>query len=531
MQSKIKHSSVLKGLLLSLGMFLVPLELSADQQFLQMPIESQSMSMGGTGVSRSLGVASMRTNPAGLGFMRGNEAQLTHQIVGNDFNANSVLASYAFAPYFSAGIFGTAYYLKESFTVVEDFKESTNTVSVIDGDLGVSVGYQIMPDVSIGTSIRYFRMQLGPQVSQNFGADLGFLWKFNFPGMKPGFKKFGFGSSVRNLGPGFDFYGGGYKESQPLLVSNGLSFEPNRYFIVQTEHRWSSYEGNSFHAGLQILPDFYFSPRMGITKDFGGLSYSFGGGFGIGSDLKISAIAGTTLGYRNTGNDIYFSLLMHQNKFSFDKKEPLISTAPKEKIIEETQINYRPFLLVPFKSGYRAEKVQGIILSSESAGGYKENNMRLRLVAVQPEDEPYLQRMNELSTDELFLRNRKMGVWVKFENLPGDRISWWDLLATSLEETGKLQTMLGEDLGKLNSNPNAPLRVEWKLEVKHVPLGGKNEIRTALFEMYTNTLVAAKNFTYEKDEDPTMVWQDAALFYTEYFRGINSFYQLRMARK
>ncbi|MCB1147060.1 MAG: hypothetical protein KDK38_09685, partial [Leptospiraceae bacterium] len=81
-----------------------------------------------------------------------------------------------------------------------------------------------------------------------------------------------------------------------------------------------------------------------------------------------------------------------------------------------------------------------------------------------------------------------------------------------------------------NSNPNAPLKVEWRLDVKLVEGKDQQEIRTTLYELYSGSLVLARNFTFSTDNNLNYNWEEVAAFYADYMTKIRSFYILRVAK-
>lgn len=505
----------------------------ADPLFLNMPLESRGLATGNTMTARARNSQAIRYNPAGLGFSTGSEITASHILLNDYFSGDSFTYSYAFAPFFSVGLFASTVYLNDSFARVKDFETQNNSLNLVDFEVGVSGGYEILPHFAVGSNLRYFRLQLGPQVAQSFGADVGVQYRFNMPWMNPQtYRKFALGVTVNNIGPPFDFYGGGEKELQPLEVRTGFSYEPVYYLITSIEHGYSIYEDHSYHFGVELFPEYYISPKAGVTYSFDGLTFSAGGGISYGEGVNFSLLAGTEMGDRITGNQLFFSAVMKSNSFP-DRYRPRSDfSMPDQQKVAEVDINYRPYRLVPFVSGFEAEKVQGIIISTEEANGYLEVNSRLRRVALQPEDEDYLKEMNRESRQELYLTGRRMGVWMHIEKMQtGRALGYWELFSARLDESGKTETLLGSDLNKLNSNPNAPLRVEWRIRVKIIESDDRTEIRTELYELYSGDLMVAKNATYYSKDGMLEAWGSLADFYANWFNSIESFYHLRLVQK
>ncbi len=502
-----------------------------DALFLTVPIEGYHQSMGNAGVASVQGAAAMRYNPAGLGLTGRNELQLTHMVLGNYMNGDSVMYSYAFAPHFSAGVFGSALYLNQGIRQVTDFIDTDNMLSMLNAEFGVSAGYELFPNFAVGSTLRYFRLQLGPQVSQSFGGDLGVQYRFNLPLQKAGYRQFSAGLAVRNIGPDFDFYGGGEKERQPLSLRSGLSYEPIYWLRGSADYGYSLIESHSYHFGAQFFPYFYISPRAGIQVDFSGISYTLGGSLSLGNEQnRFSALIGASLGDGPNGGDILISLLYQQSAFATSRPDNRRLSESVPTNTENIEIKYEPYRLVPFRSSYRAEKLQALTLTRQETAGYRQITRRLRRVALQPEDEIHLQNLERRGQREIILTGRKMGLWLNLESLPSeDTYGYWDAFSTTVEAGGKLSTMLGKNLHTLNENINAPLKVEWRLDVRYVETPNSREIRTSLFELYQGTLVAAKNISFSSGEDSFLYWQELAEFYADYFSTIDSYYLLRIS--
>lgn len=502
----------------------------ADALFLTVPVEAQHQGLGNAGVSTAKGSAAMRYNPAGLGLSGFHELSLNYLRMGAYLSANSLYYTHSFAPFFGMGIFATALYLNRSFVQVQDFIETGNSLNMVNVELGISVGYEILPNLAVGNSLRYFRLQLGPQVSQSFGVDFGAQYRIFIPAFDQKESPLAFGVALRNLGPDFDFYQGGQKEKQPLMLRIGSSYDVFRWLQLISDYGYSRIEGHSYHAGLQFLQNFYLSPRAGLQVDFSGISYTLGSGFQWqkGDDSFIANLA-LSLGHGPNGGDFLVSLMYRTtNMYISRSPKPAGKTGSLFSLEEDLSLYYTPNKLVTFRSAYKSEKIQGIVISVVEAQGYLQKNHRLRRVAIQPEDEIHLQEMEKFGQRELKLTKRKMGLWLKLENFPEEEsYAAWETLSSFLEQNQKITTMLGKDLSYLNANPNAPLQVEWRLDVKIVESNKRKELRTALYELYENKLVLAKNIPIDTEE-MEIVLQEIGEFYNQYLENVESYYLLRL---
>lgn len=509
--------------------------LYADVLFLTMPYDSRGMAMGEAMTASAIGVSAMRFNPAGLGFTPMSEVQASQYFLGPELSGTGVMGTYSFSPFFSTGFFVNTLYLTKDIHEVSNYQQTGRTLGFFDMETGVSFGYAILPQLSTGVNIRYFRFKLGQEVAQSVGADVGVQYKFN-PFRPKSYQKFAVGFALRNLGPTFSYYGGGEKQAQPWQVRFGLAYLGYKWVEPSADIVYSDLEGMSYHAGLVILPQYLLSPRLGLKYDFSGLSMTFGGGLSYGKTYKFNLIGGTSISTGGTSySNTFFSILVQRNTLAHNtmQDEEIVYVPPKVITMEAVESLYRPAILVPYNPPVRAEKIQGIVIEQEKAEGFLHIVQRLRRVAIQPQDEVYLKKMSAENATEVIVKNRPYGVWLNPKNIPEEEVvDLWDMLAQIIESRSKAEVMLGADLSKLNDNPNAPLKVEFELVTKYQKSEtGDQEIRTFLKELYTGKVIAAKNFKIYEGEDFLSTWRQISFFYADYFSKLNAFYKIRIKRK
>ncbi|MDH5721369.1 MAG: PorV/PorQ family protein [Spirochaetia bacterium] len=525
-------SFVKKIFLLLVFLFIVK-NLASDPLFLTMPIDAEGQALSGAKTSNPDGVSAIIFNPAGLGFTDQSEVAINHYMLGGTLSADSFLMNYPFSNFFSLGFSASSLYLNEPIKMVENFQETDVSLSLVDVQFGLSVGYRILENFSLGLSARYFRLQLGPQVAQSVGADVGFLYKFNIIEPQNAYKRWGFGLALKNMGPDFSFYGGGYEESQPFEVQFGVTYEHPQWFITSIEYAYSLYEGNRFHWGLEFMPQYYISPKFGLQKDFGGFSFSLGGALNYGSSWKLNALAGTMMSNSSQTDEVnsFFSLMFQRKMYGAKKRKP--STEIREDMdLEDIDSIYSKYNMVPFTSGFRVEKIQGVLLEEKGSAGYLKKITRLKRVAVQPEDEILLQNASDSRFKKLIVGNRKISIWLDLRELSLEKpVEVWDLFASIAESRSNVEIMTGWDLESLNENTNSPLRVEFRLEAAVASLSEKKqELRTVLYELYNGSIIAAKNFSFSSDNDIKDAWHEAATFYASYLKNIEGFYEYRIEK-
>lgn len=209
-------------------------------------------------------------NPAGLGFVQKPAVDLTYaQLVpglASDVSYNYL--AYA-QPMEGWGAFGLG-------IVFLSYGESegTDINGVPTGKFGSNefspalyYGTRLLPDLSIGASLKYIRIQLAPDaqkgVGSTFGLDLAALYKL-------GGGKVSLGLNVQNLGPSVTFI----NEDQASPLSRN----------IKTGAAWEAYNTEQFK--VTVVGDFNQSL---VTNDF----RSYHGGF----ELKVGEQLAGRFGY------------------------------------------------------------------------------------------------------------------------------------------------------------------------------------------------------------------------------------------
>ena len=533
---------ILNNLVVALTLLLGGAGLFADQLFLAMPVEAKGQSLGGAGTSYISGPASLYYNPAGLiDDSSAVSGQISHFILGNNVNASSAVAGFALTPFFYVGGFVKALYLSESFDRVENFSSVSENLSVMNTVAGLSAAVQLLPNFTAGLTAKYFRLKLGSVVSQSVNADVGFRYRLPIRGGEGHYRNLTMGLFVENLGSKIDYYGGAVRETQPISFKTGFSYGLYRWVNVVLDYSFSVQEFSSFNLGGDFLPDYMFSPKMGMKMDLVGgefLNYSFsvGGGFRYGNEVKVEAIIGSSLGTTLSLAQTFVSVYVTQNKDFFSKKTSKSNEIDEDKSISVETISksWLPYNLVPYNSGYRVEKVQAIELSVVESAGFIEAKRLFHRTVVQPEDEIYLEKMTKAKKSEMHLLGRKIGIWMEFENFEdSDAVGYWDICSSIIEGQGKYEVLMGQDLLTLNANNNAPKRVEFKLKLTRMAQqvnSKKIELKTVLEEQYGFKIVLAKNFSIEGDETIIDLMKKISDFYATYFSNVKAYYVLRMKR-
>lgn len=505
-----------------LSLLTFPALLRADSIFLTLPDESDTLSLGGGGSAYLNGAAGMLLNPASAGIGNYQELHSTYYLIGENLSYNSFQGVYHFSPLVSSGVFFSGLYFRDPLEQISEFNETGNNLNFFDMSLGASLSYRLTEDLYSGVTLRYFRFELGDAVGQGVGLDSGIRYAFNTPGIKNKDKLLSAGISIKNIGPDYSFYEGGTSQPQPLTLVSGVAGKYPGLGVLTFDYKYSTLSESSYHMGTKLTYFPYVHPVFGTEIDFSGISWSTALELEFGKKYALSALVGARFGGNETGSEYYFGVtyaMLYTGGAGY-------SESGRDALSSDVHFSaYEPNALVPFSTTYNAEKVQGVLLNSESAQEFEENIFLLKQVALQPEDEKVLTMM-DLEGKEIFhVTDRKMGVWLDFTDVDAEDFrEAWETTSTILEEKSQVFVLGGKDLNTLNSNANAPLKVEWHLSIRTEKAGSTIEYRTTLTEMYGGSTIVEKNFRGRKQQAASL-WMDISSYYSEYFSNVEGFYR------
>lgn len=227
--------------------------------------------MGAAGVALAEDASGMTWwNPAGLGFAQKPAVQLTYaQLVpGLATDVSYNYAAYVH-PVEGWGAFGIGIIFLDygSSTEVTPTGDEVGTFSSNEFSPALFYGTRLLPDLSVGASVKYIRIQLAPSdlegVGQTFGMDVAALYRIPAARLR-------LGVNLQNMGPSVTFIN--EDESSPLSRN------------LRTGLAWEAFARGGFSS--VVVADFNQSL---VTEDFrtynGGLElkYANSGGEGLGA--------------------------------------------------------------------------------------------------------------------------------------------------------------------------------------------------------------------------------------------------------
>jgi len=247
-------------------------------------------------------------NPAGLGFVEKSAVELTYaQLVpglASDVNYNylSYVRPLEGWGAFGLGIVFLSYGQSEG---ADDQGTSTGTFGSNEFSPALYFGTRVLPDLSVGLSLKYIRIQLAPSsfsgVGSTFGLDLAGLYRIPAA-------KLSFGLNVQNLGPSVTFINEDQASPLSRNVKLGAAWEAyNRgpIGVLLVEDFNQSLVTNKFRTynhGLELRVADQLAGRIGWYSDpLGDISDLT---YGIGINWKSLALDfGTIPQAKNSGLD------------------------------------------------------------------------------------------------------------------------------------------------------------------------------------------------------------------------------------
>lgn len=275
--------------------------------------------MGATGVAIADDATGVTWwNPAGLGFVNRSAIDLTYaQLVpglASDVNYNYLTFVKPTSGWgaFGLGLIFLSYGTSEG---TDPFGNSTGSFTSNEFSPALYYGTKLLPDLSVGASLKYIRIQLAPQaqsgVGATFGLDLGALYR-----IRPA--RLNIGVNVQNLGPSVTFINEDERSPLSRNVKVGAAWEAYdkgglKALVAAdfdqslvTDAFWQMHYGAEIRYTDQIAGrvGYYYDPlgqleglTYGIGLGWKGLSVDFGSipqakGSGLPNVSKL------TLGYR-----------------------------------------------------------------------------------------------------------------------------------------------------------------------------------------------------------------------------------------
>ncbi|MCS7014063.1 MAG: type IX secretion system outer membrane channel protein PorV [Chloroherpetonaceae bacterium] len=204
--------------------------------FLLISPDSRAAGMGDANVAIADNASAVFWNPAGLGFQKGLDVNLTYSNWLPAFNADlfyNFLTGKYYVP--GWGTFGlSVIYLNLGESRITNAQgEDLGAFRSYEFAIGLHYGVKVTPDLSLGTSIRYINSSLSPanvQVGNERSAgqgnsvsfDVAALWRPQLGGWLS--DRLSFGLNISNIGPAMTYVDAAQADPLPTNFRAGLAF-------------------------------------------------------------------------------------------------------------------------------------------------------------------------------------------------------------------------------------------------------------------------------------------------------------------
>jgi long-subunit fatty acid transport protein len=203
--------------------------------FLQIEPDSRATGMGNTGVAVADNASAIFWNPAGLAFQNQNQISVTHANWLPAFNAD-LFYDYLVGTYYIDGI-GTIGGHITFLNLGEQIRTDETGLELgrfnsFEISAGLSYGFQISENFSMGTGLRYIYSSLadgsvsGQEISpgSSVGIDLAGLYKTNPFQVGNRQASFNVGFNLSNIGPGIQYTDNAQKDPLPTIMRLGWAY-------------------------------------------------------------------------------------------------------------------------------------------------------------------------------------------------------------------------------------------------------------------------------------------------------------------
>ncbi len=255
-------------------------------------------------------------NPAGLGFAERSAVELTYAQLVPDLT-NDVSYNYGtwVQPVEGWGAFGLGIVFLSYGTSdrTDNAGQTIGTFTSNEFSPALSYGTRLLPDLSVGATLKFIRVQLAESqdrgIGSTFGLDMGALYKIPAA-------RLNLGVNLQDLGPSITFINEDQASPLSRAVRSGLAWEPvhgkqfamlvvGDFYQSLVTNKWRTYNGG---LELRYIDQIagrigYYDDPLGDIKDityglgvnWKSLSLDFGG---IPQATGLDHVKKITLGYR-----------------------------------------------------------------------------------------------------------------------------------------------------------------------------------------------------------------------------------------
>ena len=254
-------------------------------QFLTLPADPRTMSMGGTGVVAPPNAFSLYNNNAAAAFAPGKgalAASYTLWLPGATGSNLANLSGYIKTGKRGAFLVGSRFFLNPSNNLSDNQGNITGTYKPMEISVDLGYAYKITETISTAATFRYVISRMGENASGGaFAADLGMMYH-------PG--NFSLGLTATNIGSKIDYGYGPYRLPAQIRLGAGYGFHAGeKHFLCAAAQTGYLIKNSGFTAGIGLeyvysgmisvrLGGHYGDPEKGIPPHFSaGLGFTYRG--------------------------------------------------------------------------------------------------------------------------------------------------------------------------------------------------------------------------------------------------------------
>lgn len=266
--------------------------------------DARGSALGGATAPAKGTMSGFRQNPAVLGYVKGIEVsssylQMLLDMAYGDLSVGVPVGRWAFGASFGLISYGKLDDVQNYVTI----QQNLTAAEYLFGGHAAYRPLETMPGLSVGVGVKYAVVSLFGSSGGLFAADVGGSYAFSLPSLTKGIDgEPVVGLSVLNLGSGRV---GGGSLSAPMAIRLGGSYKPLKQLRVALDGEIGLTTDSSVHVGLEGMPDWYVSPRLGFQAGKAGrtgLTLGFGGQYataGFGGAFDYAFLLNESSGIRH----------------------------------------------------------------------------------------------------------------------------------------------------------------------------------------------------------------------------------------
>ncbi len=236
---------------------------TSGASFLRVRPMARPTAMGNAYTGLAEGIESLSYNPAGLTTVDKWDLGLSQIVYALDMHYSYAAVARRVSP-------KSVFALHLTYMGADDVQRNATGAIVgqfsnYDLALGLTVAYQVAPEVAVGATGRFIRSELFRYDANAVGADFGVTYRpVGWPGIS-------IGAAVQNIGTGIEYIAS--SSPQPLSVRMGLAYEPP--------------DANYTLSG-DLSVDREAQPRANVGAEYRILDYlALRAGFDVGYDVSF----------------------------------------------------------------------------------------------------------------------------------------------------------------------------------------------------------------------------------------------------